>query len=50
MNYLASFTFTSDNGMPYKEDELITEAEYNALPVHEQEFFTSAYVELSNEL
>jgi hypothetical protein len=50
MNYIASFTFTSDNGTPFKEDELITEAEYNALPTHEQEFFTSAYVDLTNEL
>lgn len=50
MTYIASFTFTSDNGTPYKEDELITEAEYNALPVHEQEFFTSAYVDLENTI
>jgi hypothetical protein len=50
MTYLASFHLTSDNGTPYKEGELITEAEYNALPVHEQEFFTSAYVDLTNEL
>jgi len=45
INYRALFSFTSDNGNYYFKDDLLSQAEFENLPNHEQDYFTSAYIE-----